>query len=1515
VIASIAAVLALAGAEVLADEIRYTDSWAQQGISVARESASGLELSYSLARWNLGQKNIDGRSLHTIELPGAFLPNDAGAPDLPGQGWFIAIPNGASATVRVVASRYETLSGIELAPAPRLPLETEDGPPDYARNERLYATDASYPESPVTLSAIAMIRGVRVVKLGVSPFQYNPVRQELLVHRDLKIEISFSGGDGHFGDDRLRSRWFDPIFRANLLNVDSLAPADQRAVLAVPGSRTPDFEYLIICPDEPVFLAWADSLRVFRNEQGIRTGIRTISEVGGNTTAAIKNYLQDAYENWDLPPVAVLLLADYGTGSSGIISPVYDNYCKADNLFVDMNGDYLPDLIIARVAAENETHLATAVGKVLGYERQPPTNPGFYDNPVVTGGWQTERWFILCDEVLYGFMANVLGKSPVREYAIYSGYPGSLWSTAVNTDVIIDYFGPAGLGYVPATPTHLTDWGGNAARINADINAGAFFVQHRDHGFYDGWGEPDYDIPDLDGLNDNDLTFVFSVNCLTGAFDVEGECFAERFHRHTAGALGLIAATETSYSFVNDTYVWGMFDFMWPLFDPGHGETDAPGWGDPNDHRMLPAFANASGKYYLEASNWPYNVTEKQVTYNLFHHHGDAFTTVYSELPQNLVVVHDDVHLAGVDEIAVTADEGALIGIAVDGELLVAATATGAPQLVSIPPQQAGNNLTITVTRQNYFRYRSEIPVVPPADPYVIYSAHAINDADGNGNGQLDYTETALLSLTLQNVGQETARNVVAEISTDDDFLTIIDDSETYGDIAAESYATVADGFEIRLGAGVPDGHELAVALRADDDGATYESSFVITAHAPALEFNDYLVVDGDNNVLEPGETADLVISLINVGSSLVERLHFSLSSTDPAVAVNTNHVRVQAIQPDEVTIIVFNLTADPMIPVGEVVEFELTALADHYTYSTVFALPIGLSIEDFEGGHFHSFPWEMSGNAHWQLDSEGPYEGSYCVRSGDIEHNQSSELSVTAEVLHEGTISFYYRVSSESDYDHLRFFIDDYQMDSWSGTVSWSLGTYPVTAGNHTFKWSYDKDEDADGGQDCCWIDYIVFPAIGEPPRPSISVSPESIETTVEADEFQTRTLTLENSGEGELEYYISLLINERAAAERPPAAKLKKGVTDHREGQVPRRGSGGPDPFGYTWIDSDEPGGPSYNWIDISAVGTALVTADDANYGPFDLGFEMPFYGVPQDQVRICTNGWVSFSSTSTAFLNQPIPFTEVPNDLIAPYWDDLNPESGGTIYYFADVANQRFIVQWDDVHHFFNGDPETFQVIIHADGYIVYQYQTVALADGCTVGIENADGETGLPVVFNTSYLHDEMAVLITSEPLPEPWISINPSSGVVAPGSVGEISVLFDTTDTELGEYSSTISIHCNDPFLPVVDVPVTLHVVEPGTSVEQTLPAVHDLAVAQPNPFNALTTIDFSLPASGQVTLVVYDLAGHHVRTLVDDQTTAGHHTVTWNGRDDRGKPVASGTYYYRLSAGAFSATRPAVLIK
>jgi len=94
-----------------------------------------------------------------------------------------------------------------------------------------------------------------------------------------------------------------------------------------------------------------------------------------------------------------------------------------------------------------------------------------------------------------------------------------------------------------------------------------------------------------------------------------------------------------------------------------------------------------------------------------------------------------------------------------------------------------------------------------------------------------------------------------------------------------------------------------------------------------------------------------------------------------------------------------------------------------------------------------------------------------------------------------------------------------------------------------------------------------------------------------------------------------------------------------------------------------------------------------------------------------------------------------------------------------------------------------------------------------------------------------------------------------------------------------------------------------------------LPLITELKGNYPNPFNPTTSINFSLGQMTDVSLEIYNVIGQKVRTLVNGQLEAGQHNVVWDGRDDHGKGVSSGVYFYRLTGGAYTATRKMLMIK
>lgn len=589
----------------------------------------------------------------------------------------------------------------------------------------------------------------------------------------------------------------------------------------------------------------------------------------------------------------------------------------------------------------------------------------------------------------------------------------------------------------------------------------------------------------------------------------------------------------------------------------------------------------------------------------------------------------------------------------------------------------------------------------------------------------------------------------------------------------------------------------------------------------PVLALAGVSVVDGNDGALDPSETPTLVITLSNSGAS-ASSITGTLTESSPYVTVTDGAGGWPTIANggSAASSNSFVISVDPATPVGHVVNFTLAvSAAGGYSNSYNFSLTSGLTAEGFETGNFSAWNWTQSGTLPWTVATGTVHGGTYAAKSGAITDGQTSSMSLALQVASSSNLSFYYKVSSEATYDYLKFYIDGVQQTQWAGEVDWTLATYTLAAGAHTCTWTYSKDGSVSNGSDAAWVDDIVMPILGQPSYPDIAVTPASLSKTLAPGATGTELLSLANSGQATLAWSASATTTSLQSS--LPVLKLAKGEADPREGSFDRN-AGGPDSFGYRWKDSNEAGGPTYSWVDISGTGSTVAwatgTSDDGLSAALPLGFSFNFYGTAFTSVKVGSNGYLSFTTTNTAYTNQGIPTAAEPNNLLAAFWDDLNPGSAGTVKYLADGANQRFIVQYTGVPIYQTTSYQTFQVIIHADGRIKYQYQTVAAATGCTVGIENATGTDGLQVAANSAYLANGLAVEFGTQ---TPWLSLAPTSGNVAVGGTGNVTVTFNAANLTLGTYTGFVTVTSNDPDEASVTVPVTLIVGNP----DQTAPLI------------------------------------------------------------------------------------------
>lgn len=216
-----------------------------------------------------------------------------------------------------------------------------------------------------------------------------------------------------------------------------------------------------------------------------------------------------------------------------------------------------------------------------------------------------------------------------------------------------------------------------------------------------------------------------------------------------------------------------------------------------------------------------------------------------------------------------------------------------------------------------------------------------------------------------------------------------------------------------------------------------------------------------------------------------------------------------------------------------------------------------------------------------------------------------------------------------------------------------------------------------------------------------------------------------------------------EPAGAE--PAAGMETGGSASPEGAV--EDAGGPDAFGYTYLDSDEAGGPIVSWVEISSTGTSFSLPDSALEGPVDLGFSFDFYGRPYTTTHIASNGYLWFDNGSTHFTDPdsdcPLPNSSGNENIIAAIWDDLDGQQAtpfGLGYYQAfpagscaydDYLGACFVAEWSGTYHDGEVDDLTFEILLFDNNDIVIQIADAGDEAGLrsSTGIENAEASDGL------------------------------------------------------------------------------------------------------------------------------------------------------------------------------------------
>jgi hypothetical protein len=264
--------------------------------------------------------------------------------------------------------------------------------------------------------------------------------------------------------------------------------------------------------------------------------------------------------------------------------------------------------------------------------------------------------------------------------------------------------------------------------------------------------------------------------------------------------------------------------------------------------------------------------------------------------------------------------------------------------------------------------------------------------------------------------------------------------------------------------------------------------------------------------------------------------------------------------------------------------------------------------------------------------------------------------------------------------------------------------------------------------------------------------------------------------------------------------------------------------------------------------------------------------------------------------------------------------NGEPSGAVAMYASTVNQQWATpmcgQDEIVDLLVAEEKRTFGALCFngscqmmdeygGNGYTEFKNWTVFGDPSLRV---RTDTPSAMAVSHDNEIMYDDASMTVTAEP--GALVGVSDAGSYIGSAVADPSGVAVVTFGRALPETFVTVTVTNFNRFAYVADVDVLTDL----TPVDEA-PKVFALGQNHPNPFNPKTTISFSLPATGQVDLVVYSATGQQVRSLADGSLAAGQHNVVWDGRDDAGVSVGSGIYFYRLQSESLSETKKMLLLK
>lgn len=1030
-----------------------------QAQKVVHDDYNRLQVEFTTGELKVGEATMGGETYSTLSIEGYLSPSEVGFPSLPVYSRLVEVPLCDGFEVEVTDAVYDTIEATQIGLRhPVIPVQPSRSKSDTMRHTPVvgmdYSVDAYCGTPTAQVEEAGVARDRRLARLQYSPVRYNPVTGTFIICRQATVTVYYTGADRE-ATLTMFERYHSPAFGGTPV-LNSLYPKSV--------STTAPVRYLIVA--NSMFRGQLDTFVEWKRRKGYLTDIvYTDSAAVGTTTTSIQAFIQSQYNDATATcpaPTYLLLVGDHeqlpaftGTTNNNHITDLYYTTWSA--------GDNLPDCYCGRFSAQSISQLTPQVQKTLMYEQYTFADPSFLDRAVMVAGVDGGS------DGDYGYTHA----DPAMDYAITHYVNGSQGFSQVR------YF-KNNTSVVPTGSNVTVDGNSydNSATVRGYYNQGAGFINYSAHGSATSWGTPNFTTTHVASMtNTQKFGLMIGNCCLTNKFQTSA-CLGEALLRkgNYCGAVGYIGGSNSTY--------WGE-DFYWAVGVRSSISATMSLAYNANNLGAYDRLCHTHGESY---SQWA--ITQgglmfqgnmavqgstssmKLYYWEIYHLMGDPSVMPYMTQANEMTISVLASIPIGSTSLTVTAVPYAYVALTDSiTHTLVAATwadSVGSATL-TLPASLTMGTYELAVSAQQYQTHIRTVTVMQPTGIYAYTTAVSTDGAPAAGT-------TVPLTLTIANPGDSTAHNVTLHFSSDNGALTFSADSLTIDSVAAGATVLVDSMIYATVSTDATDGSMAVVSVSTSWNGNNEPivTSFRIGLQAPVL-ITRFGV---DDLYLLPGQSGTVSVTLSNQGHATSAASSLVLTSPTQLLTVSATDTSSFTVPVGTTITHTFVVQSDTSLPTHIQVPLRLTLVGAPMLLDTVVSLVTAASnIESFEEGRYHAGSWS-TGSFPWVFDTATTYNGGYSFRStASLTHYQTAEATVTHTFATADSISFHYKVSSETNYDKFHFLIDGADMLTVSGDVDWTRATYAVGAGSHTFKFTYEKDGSVNRGSDCAWVDDIVFP------------------------------------------------------------------------------------------------------------------------------------------------------------------------------------------------------------------------------------------------------------------------------------------------------------------------------------------------------------------------------------------------------------------------------------------------------